>query len=194
MPKKIDHDSYRKELATKAASLFSEYGYTGLGMRKIASELGISKSALYHYFPTKQALFHACTDIVTRFDEDSQSDSLMETMREAPLEQRVQVLMSIIKEMEPSFPSEMSLLLDYLRGRTKQDIADDPTMQLANKRYDALFEQFFDKEDAKPVYCLMLGTLLLRFFDGGTTEFDEIEDWLLENLKEKVVYKKATLE
>ena len=30
-------------------------------MRKVAAYLGLSKSALYHYFPTKEHLFLACT-------------------------------------------------------------------------------------------------------------------------------------
>ena len=33
-------------------------------MRGVAQHLGVSKSALYHYFPTKEALFLACTQQV----------------------------------------------------------------------------------------------------------------------------------
>lgn len=182
MPKIIDHDAYRLELAKKAAVLFAEHGYTGLGMRKIATELGISKSALYHYFPSKQVLFHACTDMVTRFsnaEEGADLDSLLD----APVQERVHSLVNVIKELEPTFPNEMSLLLDYLRGRSKQDIASDPTMQLANRRYDALIEQFVDPEESTPVLCLLLGTLLVRFFNGGSSHFDEIEDWLIKALQ-----------
>jgi predicted transcriptional regulator len=59
MPKNVDHDAYRLELAQKAARLFSKQGFAGLGMRSIAKELGISKSALNHYFPTKKGLLLA---------------------------------------------------------------------------------------------------------------------------------------
>ena len=64
MPKIVDHDAYRRELVEKATQLFSGHGFSGLGMRQIANELGISKSALYHYFPSKELLFSACTEYV----------------------------------------------------------------------------------------------------------------------------------
>jgi AcrR family transcriptional regulator len=179
MPKIIDHDVYRLELAFKAAPLFSEYGYTGLGMRKIAKNLGISKSALYHYFPSKKALFHACTDAITRFEGDEEEAATCVDNQE----EKLQYLFGFFKGMEPEFPKELSLLLDYLRGRTMGDIKNDPTMRLVNQRYIALIQGFVGVEDAKPVYCLLLGTLLARFFDAQTTDFDEIESWLLKNLK-----------
>lgn len=179
MPKKIDRDAYRLELAQKSALLFSQYGYTGLGMRRIAGELGISKSALYYYFSTKKELFHACTDLVTTFDKAD-----LTIKQDSSTEDKIHSLINVIKELEPSFPQELSLLLDYLRGRTQKDIANDPTMILANKRYDDLIEQFVDEKESKPVLCLLMGTLLLRFFDGETTDFDEIESWLVKSLNE----------
>lgn len=180
MPKMIDHDAYRLELAFKAAPLFSEHGYTGLGMRKIAESLGISKSALYHYFPSKKALFHACTDAITRFDGDEKKSIATCVDNQ---EEKLQYLFGFFKDMESEFPKELSLLLDYLRGRTMDDIKNDPTMRLVNQRYIALIQNFVGMEDAKPVYCLLLGTLLARFFDAQTTDFDEIERWLLRNFK-----------
>jgi AcrR family transcriptional regulator len=177
MPKKIDHDSYRLELAQKSALLFSKYGYSGLGMRTIAEELGISKSALYHYFPSKKHLFHACTDLVTQFN----MTDLM-SKKSSSTEDQVHSLVKVVKELEPTFPQELSLLLDYLRGRSPQDISNDPTMSLANKRYDILIQQFVGKHESKPVLCLLMGALLIRFFDGATTDFDEIETWLIKAL------------
>ncbi len=56
-------------------------------------------------------------------------------------------------------------------------------MKLANKRYEELITEFVNKEDSKPVLCLLLGTLLMRFFDGSTTHFDEIENWLASHYK-----------
>lgn len=146
-------------------------------MRKIAGELGISKSALYHYFPTKQALFHACTNVVTTIDLENSSPN-WGMKKDAPIELRLKMLFEAAKELEDRFPDELSLLVDYLRDRTKNDIAGDPTMQLANTRYLEMTEMFLSKEHAKPVLCLLLGTLLMRFLDGEATSFDEIEDWL----------------
>jgi len=184
MPKKVNHEQYRLELAQNAIRLFSEYGYTGLGMRKIAAELGISKSALYYYFPSKQALFHTCTDLATRFDGNLE-DLPPDTEQDPSTEVKINSLVNIIRNLEPDFPKEMSLLLDYLRGNSKEEIANDPTMKLANQRYEMLVKQFVEEKDSKPVLCLLMGTLLMRFFDGGHTSLDEIENWLVNILNSK---------
>ena len=167
MPKKVDHDAYRLELATRAAELFSEQGFSGLGMRQIASELGISKSALYHYFPTKQALFHACTDVATSSDSNI-----------APEKGNLAALFEMFSAQEDQFPKEMSLLWDYLRGKDPKEIAEDETMALANGRYLDLVEQYVGKRNAKPVLCLLMGTLLQSYLDGGQTQLSDVERWL----------------
>ncbi len=59
MPKVVDHDSYREELLNKATPLFLEHGYDGLRTRELARRLGVSTGTLYHYFPSKDALFEA---------------------------------------------------------------------------------------------------------------------------------------
>ena len=178
MPKLVDHDEYRQQLAQGAAALFSTHGYNGLGMRAIADALGISKSALYHYFPTKKALFHACTDLVTRFSDDLPAPSLLKL----PLAERVHMLIEETQAMEATFPAEMSLLIDYLRGWSMDDVAADPTMQLAADRYRDLVRTFVAETDVEPVLCLMLGTLLARFLDGGRTGFETVEQWLIARL------------
>ena len=178
MPKKIDHKAYKTQLAKKAARLFSAHGYDGLGMRKIAAELGLSKSALYHYFPTKRDLFHACTEEVTQFDGVVDS-TLQQAISSAPLTERVRMLFESLKEMEPIFPAEMSLLFEYLRGRAPNDIAKDPSMRLANDRYYAMVEQFVGKQHALPVMAIVTGALMHRYFNGQTTDLEEYQRWLV---------------
>ncbi len=179
MPKIVNHDQYRLELAEKAARLFSLYGYSGLGMRQIASELGLSKSALYHYFPSKQALFHACTDVVTQFKPVTAIDpELTQTELIHQLIEEIQVT------IEPIFAAELSLMQDYMRGRRPEDIANDESMQLANDRYKAFITQYVDEAQAQPVLCMVMGTLLMRYFDGGKTDFNVIEQWLVKAIDE----------
>ena len=61
MPKIVDHQAHSQHLAQRAAGYFSDHGYAGTSMRAVAQHLGLSKSALYHYFPSKEDLFLACT-------------------------------------------------------------------------------------------------------------------------------------
>lgn len=55
----MDVDERRAQLLERGAELFTSHPYEELSMSKIAAEVGISKSLLYHYFPSKQAFFEA---------------------------------------------------------------------------------------------------------------------------------------
>jgi AcrR family transcriptional regulator len=57
--RRLDVDERREQLLEKGAELFTSNRYEELSMSRIAREVGISKSLLYHYFPSKQAFFEA---------------------------------------------------------------------------------------------------------------------------------------
>jgi AcrR family transcriptional regulator len=57
--RRLDVDERRQQLLERGAELFTSHPYDELSMNKIATELGISKGLLYHYFPSKQAYFEA---------------------------------------------------------------------------------------------------------------------------------------
>lgn len=46
----------RERILRCAASLFRQRGYNGTSMQDLAEAVGITKSSLYHHFPSKQAL------------------------------------------------------------------------------------------------------------------------------------------
>jgi AcrR family transcriptional regulator len=46
----------RDRILVEAASLFSARGFNGTSMSDLAAAVGITKSSLYHHFPSKQAL------------------------------------------------------------------------------------------------------------------------------------------
>ncbi|GAB2186284.1 TetR/AcrR family transcriptional regulator [Roseibium sp. LAB1] len=172
MPKQIDHEAYRLELARKAAPLFSELGYSGLGMRRVAEALGLSKSALYHYFPTKKSLFLACTETVMM--EMTAGGGTEATSQDPMSQDPGTALIDFARSLEPGFASEMSLLFDYLRGKTAAEIADDPAMQLANDHLRRHVQSLAGSEAGDSVLCLLLGTLLMRHFTGGTLDYETI--------------------
>ncbi|NLG72564.1 MAG: TetR/AcrR family transcriptional regulator [Chloroflexi bacterium] len=49
----------RSRIIAAGRQLFSEYGYHGLSMRRIAEVVGVSKAALYYHFQDKESLFLA---------------------------------------------------------------------------------------------------------------------------------------
>ena len=60
-PTKADvHGIKRQEVLREAAASFNFKGYHATSMTEIATSLGVTKAALYHYFPNKNSLLAAC--------------------------------------------------------------------------------------------------------------------------------------
>ncbi|MER8953398.1 TetR/AcrR family transcriptional regulator [Mesorhizobium sp. M0833] len=49
----------RETILTHASRLFAENGYERTALRDVAASVGLSKAAVYHYFPTKQVIYDA---------------------------------------------------------------------------------------------------------------------------------------
>ena len=54
----------RNAVLREAARAFNRQGFHATSLDVIARELGVTKAALYHYFPNKSALLTACFDHV----------------------------------------------------------------------------------------------------------------------------------
>ena len=54
----------REKILEVAEPLFASSGYSGVGMRQIATAVGLSKSSLFHHFPTKLELYAEVLDRV----------------------------------------------------------------------------------------------------------------------------------
>jgi TetR/AcrR family transcriptional regulator len=50
----------RTEILHAALRAFRDTGYHGTTLEDIAQQLGVRKTALYHYFPDKEAILYAC--------------------------------------------------------------------------------------------------------------------------------------
>jgi AcrR family transcriptional regulator len=57
--RRLEVDVRRAQLLEAGARLFAQRGYDGVSMSAVAREAGISKSLLYHYFPSKPEFFAA---------------------------------------------------------------------------------------------------------------------------------------
>jgi TetR/AcrR family transcriptional repressor of mexJK operon len=59
----------RRSIVHRSIDLFLAQGFSGTSMAQIAAVVGGSKSTLYTYFPTKEALFEAVVDAVLLSDQ-----------------------------------------------------------------------------------------------------------------------------
>jgi AcrR family transcriptional regulator len=53
---------HRSDVVDRAIAVLDEYGLESLTMRRLATELGVQPSALYHHVPNKQTLLAAVAD------------------------------------------------------------------------------------------------------------------------------------
>lgn len=162
MPKIVDHEAYRDELATRAVEVFRRRGYAGIGMREMAKELGMSKSALYHYFPSKEALFLACSAKVADVSPDR---SL------AP----VDALVHLAREWEGVFPGEMRIMLDYIGERSGEEVRHDEAIERSLEGFEKGLASIVEAKLVPQILTAVFGFLLLRYVNGQSTPWTELE-------------------
>jgi TetR/AcrR family transcriptional repressor of bet genes len=56
MPKQVDHEERRREIATAVLRLVTTRGVEAASLRTVASEAGVSMGAVQHYFTTKDEM------------------------------------------------------------------------------------------------------------------------------------------
>jgi len=83
----VEIESFRAELCRVATRRFAEAGYTGVTLRGLASELGVSPMTPYRYFQNKEAIFDAVR--AAAFDRfgDFTTEARAESESLAPLDQ-----------------------------------------------------------------------------------------------------------
>ncbi|MBW4646485.1 MAG: TetR/AcrR family transcriptional regulator [Goleter apudmare HA4340-LM2] len=157
MPKIVDHEQYRKELLSKCFDLFAQKGYGSITMRQISQGLGVSTGTLYHYFPSKQALFEQLVE------ETCQQDVVMalaelegtETLKESMI-----ALGRYLAKNEDYFIKWTYLWIDFCQHQDSKEIPGNNIFKNSNQRYRQAVCDFFEIQDP------MLASFILSFIDG----------------------------
>jgi len=112
MPKVIDVQEKRREILAAAAATFARHGYSGTNLQRVAVAAGMGKSSLYHYFPTRDALFDALVqDLLRR--EEAAFDEL--AAAPGPASERLEALMTAILDLTGEWLKAGPLLVECLR-------------------------------------------------------------------------------
>lgn len=87
-----------------AARLFKERGYRGATLQDVADEIGLTRTAIYHYFSSKEQLLYrileeALKDAVARFEKIASSD----VPPEQKMHRLVQEYVSLVIQYGPSW-------------------------------------------------------------------------------------------
>lgn len=171
MPKALDHDLKRRELALACAPLFARSGYAAQNMRQIAAQLGVSTGVLYHYFTGKAALFEAVAHATVETDVERGTAVLVASAATPP--ERLALLLAAMEHDMPRFVTHYRVLVEY-SGQldTEEDAAKwQTTLAQLRTRYARAIGEILglgDEADRDIVLLAMCG-MILRAMCGDTT-------------------------
>ena len=157
MPKIVDHDQYRQELLSKCFDLFAQKGYGALTMRQISQHLNVSTGTLYHYFPSKQALFEQLVEEISLQDISS---ALAEMEGVQTLSEKMIAMGKYLAKNQDYCINQTYILVDFYQHHDQETIANSPVFQRVKQRYQQAVCDFLGIQD--PV----LASFVLSFIDG----------------------------
>lgn len=157
----------------KSFDLFAHKGYSSITMRDLAQGLGVSTGTLYHYFPSKEALFWQLVEEQTQQDI---LDFLTEVEDAQTLPERIEALINFVAKNEDYFLKQMSVWIDFCQQQERKEIMNYETLRRANaeiKQAITDYLQIQDKAIANFILTFFNGLILERLFEGEIISFEE---------------------
>jgi len=181
MPKIVDRQEYRQQLLDRCFDLFAQKGYAEITMQQIASELDVSTGTLYHYFPSKKALFEQLIDDLCNRDIFMAGEELG---RKQSLAEKMEGLGEFIMQREDYFIKQTYLSVDFCQSLEHSE--DSSSLRVADRKYlQAIMEvlEITDKAIARTIMSFINGLILDRLCGN---EFSIVEQMkLMGSLLEK---------
>ncbi|MBD2344066.1 TetR/AcrR family transcriptional regulator [Anabaena subtropica] len=173
MPKIVNHDQYRKELLSKCFDLFAEKGYGSITMRQISQSLKVSTGTLYHYFPSKQALFE---QLVEEISQQDVSAALAEMDGAKTIEEAMIALGRYLVKHEDYCIKWTYIWVDFCQHQDTNEVGNNIVFKRVNRRYQQAVCDFLGIQDmviASFVLSLANGLILEKLWCNQTIDFQE---------------------
>jgi AcrR family transcriptional regulator len=172
--RRMDVDERRAQLLEKGAELFTSHTYDELSMNRIATEVGISKALLYHYFPSKQAFFEETLSawaerLRVRTDPDPDL---------SPLEQLTSSLDAFLAMVEENSVAYRNLMQSATAVPAIRDLVEEVRRATAERILAGLFP------GGAPPKARTAVSGWLWFMDGACLDWIEHRDLAREELRD----------
>jgi AcrR family transcriptional regulator len=171
MPKIVDQEQYRKELLYKAFDLLAQKGYANVTTRQLAKELGISTGALYHYFPSKKALFEQLVEEMGWQDIAAFQQTVIGVHT---LADRLAVLGQFLIEHEDYLTKQTAVWTDYCMQTEVSKISGNEVFRRVDERYCQSIAETLglsDRTVTRFIWTLVNGILLDQVSDHDSAVF-----------------------
>ena len=171
--RRLEVDERRRQLLERGGELFTSNRYDELSMSRIATEVGVSKSLLYHYFPSKQAFFEAtlgawAEELRVRTEPDPDLP---------PLEQLDSSLDGFLSLVEENAVVYRNLMGSATGAPGIRDLIDEVRRQTATRILDRLYP------DGAPPKARTAVSGWLWFMDGACLDWIAHRDIEREELR-----------
>ena len=172
--RRLEVDERRAQLLERGAVLFTSNRYDELSMSRIAKELGISKSLLYHYFPSKQAFFEATLSAwAEELRERTEPDPAL-----TPAEQLAAGLDAFLALVEENVGAYRNLMGSATGVPEIRDLIDDVRRRTAERILDGIYP------DGAPPKARTAVSGWLWFMDGACLNWVEHRDFERSELRD----------
>ncbi|MBL8967064.1 MAG: TetR/AcrR family transcriptional regulator [Spirochaetaceae bacterium] len=119
MPKIVDYEARRNEIAVKAVSIFVRDGFHEANLSKIADLCGFGRTTIYKYFKNKDEIFiYTIEDVFSRLDR--MTAAVVED-REASPSAKLETLLGLLVRKAVEEKDRMILILDILLHPERKD-------------------------------------------------------------------------
>ena len=191
----------KQKILKVSSKLFSEYGYKGTSVRKIASEVGIRESALYNHFKNKEEIFFCVAkEIFTSPFSDDNLDIKESALKGKVFLQKFAMqykLLTFDKNNENMF---RLLMIELFQN---QELREQFMDEFHNKNIKTLSEAFFimmqnslirssdpmmiSYEFLSTLFYIRLQVTLMRFDNNSTnnlsTQFEKHVEFFWESIR-----------
>ena len=155
--KSYHHGNLKEELIDCACRLCERDGYTKLSIRSLAKESGVSQTAPYRHFETKEALY---ASVATNGFKKLSKACYIDTKKNVSKKQLVEIGCRYIE-----FGLENANTYDLMFGTAVGNFVDYPELlEAANKTYDNMRSSFSklakDSDDIIAFKCLTLWSMV----------------------------------
>ena len=172
MPKDDRSSGTRKKILEVAETQFAVKGYSGAHLQSLAEEVGVQKTALYYYFPSKQALYEA---VLERMLETFDRVISTAISRGAPSAETLGILLDDLNEVLAKHPNYSQILIRIFVDRVAIDASAitpileriiGPLLQF----YAAGVERSaFRKLSSRHVFLTVLGASIFHYAAGDSS-------------------------
>jgi AcrR family transcriptional regulator len=180
-----DYEQSRDAILLTAVRAFAALGYPSASMADIAQNCGTSKAALYHYYPSKEALlFDSLNRYTLRLVNIAATAT---THTDSNTDQLKALITAFLGEYETSNDFHVALLHDIkFLSVEQQTIIRSQERQVLDKFADVIRRSFPDKitdDNLKPLTMSLLGSINFTFAwlkRDGSVSYRQYAQWIAD--------------